>query len=433
MTRPRKPAGARRQGHREGRITAGALAVLAITTVSSCGVSASARAAHRPLPPQRGGTLISATLVAALPAARVAAELAHARLGPGDPALGARTVRYGIAAYRVVYRTPAVSGRPTRASGLVAFPDSRALTFRVVDYGHGTTADKRDVPSSFGLDAAGDGIEGRWAAELFASAGFVTTEPDYVGMGAGPGRPGYMLAATEASASLNLVRAAEQIAARRGGRLASRVLVTGFSQGGSAAMAIGNALQRGADPGIRLGALAPVSGPYDLTGAELPGVFNGQVAAGVAPFYVGYLLTAWNPVYHLYAAPRDAFTGPYATRAERLFDGSHPDGRIAAALPPSLPGLLTPGFLRHLRHPSGSLKRALLLNSTCTGWVPRVPVRLYAARGDHDVTEVNALHCLCAIRMRGGDVQLTELGPVSHDISDFLALPRIVRWFQQIR
>ncbi len=48
------------------------------------------------------------------------------------------------------------------------------------------------------------------------------------------------------------------------------------------------------------------------------------------------------------------------------------------------------------------------------------------------MTEVNALHCRHAIRMRGGDVQLTELGPVRHDISVFLALPRIVRWFQRI-
>jgi len=58
--------------------------------------------------------------------------------------------------------------------------------------------------------------------------------------------------------------------------------------------------------------------------------------------------------------------------------------------------------------------------------------RLYAARGDTTVTQVNALHCLHAIREHGGQARMVQLGPVSHEISDFLALPRIVRWFQSL-
>jgi hypothetical protein len=393
---------------------------------------AAAQAARRPAPAGQGGVLISATPIARLSRQSVAAELRNARLGPGDPALGAGAVRYGVAAYRVIYRTRTATGRPTRASGLVAFPLGGSRQLRLVDYGHGTTAYKPDVPSSFGLDASRDGLEGRWSAELFASAGFAVAEPDYVGMGAGPGRPEYMVAKSEVSASLDLLAAARQLAAGRHGQINPGVLVTGFSQGGAAALAAGRALQRGAAPGFRLAALAPVSGPYDLLHAELPGMFNGQVV-GAGPYLAGYALTAWNPLYHLYTAPVDAFRAPYAARMPGLFDGSHPDQQIIASLPPSLRDLLTPRFLWLLRHPAGAFRQDLIRNDTCTGWTPRVPVRLYAARGDTFVTELNSLHCQRAIRAHHGRVRLVQLGAVSHNISDFLALPKIVRWFQHLR
>lgn len=70
--------------------------------------------------------------------------------------------------YRVLYRTVNAVGQPVRASGLVAFPSGGPRRLPLVSYDHGTASTKRDAPSSFGLDKAGDGIEGRWSAELFA-------------------------------------------------------------------------------------------------------------------------------------------------------------------------------------------------------------------------------------------------------------------------
>jgi hypothetical protein len=63
------------------------------------------------------------------------------------------------------------------------------------------------------------------------------------------------------------------------------------------------------------------------------------------------------------------------------------------------------------------------------GWTPNVPVKLFAASGDTTVTQVNAVQCAQAIRAHGGRVQI---GDVGHEVSDFLALPQIVRWFGQL-
>jgi len=139
--------------------------------------AAQAAAGRHPAPPAASaardrGVLISATPIARLPESAVAAELRNARYEPGTPALGAGMVRYGIDAYRVIYQTVNATGQPVRASGLVVFPAAGRRRLRLVSFATGTSTYKLNVPSTFGLDAARDGLDGRWSSELFASAGF---------------------------------------------------------------------------------------------------------------------------------------------------------------------------------------------------------------------------------------------------------------------
>lgn len=385
--------------------------------------------AHASTPVARDGTLVSATLLQRLSAASVRAELATARLGPGAPALGGGEVRYGVDAYRVAYRTTDANGRPVVASGLVALPAEGPASLPVVSYTHGTTATKADVPSSFGL-GKDHAVEGRWSAELFASAGFAVTEPDYVGMGSGTGPIEYLIAKSEASAAADLLSAARTLAGSRYDSLRRGVLVTGFSEGGQAAMALGRTLQ-GSHGYFRPRALAPVAGPYELSTVELPALFNGRVSQVLEPYYMGYVLTSWNRIYHLYAKPSDAFRAPYASKMAGLYNGGQQDAAIVAALPTTLRQLLTPRYYALLQHPTAKVRRAFAANDTC-GWTPDVPVRMFAASGDTTVTPADTAQCVRAIRSRGGDATAIQFGNVSHDVSDFLALHQIVRWFLRV-
>lgn len=79
----------------------------------------------------------------------------------------------------------------------------------------------------------------------YASAGFATVAPDYLGMGAGPGKHPWKDVPSETSASLDLLRAARQFTPSTGHTLDRDVLVTGFSQGASGALGLGRALQLG--------------------------------------------------------------------------------------------------------------------------------------------------------------------------------------------
>ncbi|MFE0464463.1 lipase family protein [Kitasatospora sp. NPDC058965] len=333
--------------------------------------------------------------------------------------------RYGVDDYRVLYRTVDPQGRPTTASGLVSLPDRDRRTLSTVVYEHGTTAARSQAPSAAGTDQAD--------AVLFAAAGYATAAPDYLGLGSGPGPHPYADTASETTASLDLLRATRTLAARHGHRLERGVQVTGFSQGGPAAMALGRALQEGADPHFALVSLAPISGPYDAQHAEAPaGLVDATLRGRDTSYYFGYWLTAMNRLYHLYDSPSELFQAPYDQQVEALYDGTHTDAEIFAALPDDPHRLLTPHAVDWALHPTGALLRAFRDNDgTCTAWVPEVPVQLFAADGDKDVAYANSEHCARDLRAHGVKVTLTDVGPVEHSPSRQAALPQVAALFAE--
>ncbi|GES32808.1 hypothetical protein San01_52960 [Streptomyces angustmyceticus] len=147
----------------------------------------------------RRGTLLSVTPLGRQNRAEVAAEARKQGLAAG-------TARHGVAAYRLIYRTRTPDGRPTTASGLLALPVGTGhRPLPPVVHSHGTLARRGDAPSvAKGPDRA--------VSVLYASAGRAALAPDYLGLGAGPGRHPYMDARSGASASLDLLRAARSAA-----------------------------------------------------------------------------------------------------------------------------------------------------------------------------------------------------------------------------
>ncbi|HTJ72063.1 MAG TPA: hypothetical protein VL551_31270 [Actinospica sp.] len=386
-----------------------AVVVLMCTTVTAH--AAEGRPAGR-------GTLLSVTKIGELTPAEVQAAV--------EPFFGdTRRVKYGISDYRITYATVDAWGRPTVASGLIALPEDRTgRVLRVVSYDHGTNPTRDTVASV----AAGDGD--REAVELFASAGYAAVAPDYVGLGTGAGLHPYMDLSSEVTATVDMLDAGRALAARHGVVLDPRLLVTGFSQGGPAAMATAEAVQDGeAGHGWRLAALAPISGPYDVQHAETPAMLNGELDPESSVLYISYWTVALNRVYHLYDRPDEAFRQPYAGIVEGLYDGNHSEEQILAALPGSVDQLLTPRYLAWLEHPSGALLAAMRQSDGSCAWHPDVPVELYAANGDKDVAIADSEHCDAQLTARGADVQLTDLGDVDHNHSAMLAIPRILAFF----
>ncbi|MBR8642186.1 hypothetical protein KEF29_29805 [Streptomyces tuirus] len=364
----------------------------------------------------RRGAFVSAEHVQGLTPRQVEQALADAGLDEAG-------VRHGVDAYRLVYRTLDPQGRPTTASGLVVLPRTEERWLRTVSYAHGTLVNRHDAPS------VKEGTAERAAPLAFAGAGFAAIAPDYLGFGEGPGRHPWMHAESEAGASLDLLRAGRTFALRHGRILDRRILVSGFSQGGHAATALARQLAEGKGGWLRLGALAPVSGPYDMGGVQLPAMLSGKLDPYEATLGIAQWTVAWNGVYRFYSDPSEAFRAPYDQTVEQLFDGEHTLDEIFAELPGTPQELLTSAFLERLTNPTAEIAAAFRDNDRTCDMNPRVPTRLYAASGDPSVLPVNAEHCSEAIRARGGSTELVDLGAVDHITSEQRAVPAVVRWF----
>ncbi|WP_242909516.1 lipase family protein [Actinomadura terrae] len=368
------------------------------------------------------GTVVSATRVA-----HMTGKQTGAYLKDNDDALASPRPRNGVDAYRVVYRTITPTGRPTTASGIVALPSTAPRkALRAVSFAHGTLANKKDAGGT-----AEDG-QGRVAAVYYAAAGYAGVAPDYLGLGLGPGPHPYMHSASEASASLDMLRAARTVAASHGVRFQPRVTVTGFSQGGVAAMALGRELGRGADPHLRLGPIATISGPFDLLRAQLPESLSPRstLAPKASVFYLAYITTAWKHGFGLYRSPSEVFNAPYASIVEGLFDGSKNEvTEILPKLPDTPEQLLTPAYRKRLAHPSGTLLKAIRSSDGTCDWRPDVPVRLFAGSGDEQVAYANTLSCARALRAHGARPQVVDYGPKSQHMGSLKrGLPDILRW-----
>ena len=385
------------------------------TTACASAPPTTAASTDRCTGPDRG-QLLSATPTAELSSAQVSQALTSAHL-PG-------TARYGVDEYRILYCTVSPHQAPTVASGLLALPHALPGDLPLVVYEHSTVVATQDTPS---FHATGDGL---LAPPFFATDGFAVVAPDYLGLGAAPGPHPFMQAASEASATLDLLPAADRAAAGLRVRLSHDVLLSGHSQGGAAAMAAGQALQQ--DNGLwRLRALAPMAGPYELGAAELPAITDSRaVDPHRASAYLAYLLIEWNKLYHLYSEPGQVFTQPYASTIDALFDGSHEFTEIAGDLP-APQQLFQPAYLALIAHPSGPLEAALATNDVCR-WAPRVAVRLFAGRADRDVVFANAQQCRAEIIAHGGDATVADMGDVDHIGTVIAALPTIRTWFAEL-
>jgi hypothetical protein len=350
----------------------------------------------------------------------------------------AATARYGVRAYRLVYRTVDAFGRPTTASGLLAVPISGERDLPVVSFTHGTEASRGDAPSvqPSGFDPA--------PAYTYASAGFATVEPDYLGLGTGPGPHPWMDVPSETTTTLDLLRAARGYLAGHGRALRHDVMVTGFSQGASAALGLARALQAGADPWFRLGALAPISGAYDFQGAEIPALLNGELVrlnpipglgSKYTVLYTAFTFIGFSRVHPIAGLPAKIFKAPYASTLPRLFDGDHTDQQVFNGTPATLDELLTPYGFELLRHPTGGLLAAFRsADSVCSGWTPTAQTRLYMADGDEQAVKANTWHCQAAFAAHGATVPVVDLGTPDnqnsrHYGSNAAGTGQIVRWF----
>ena len=163
---------------------------------------------------------------------------------------------YDVDMYKIIYVTKSVDMLPDTASGIICVAVDTNSVFPVLIYDHGTVKDRHDVPSE------GSGEQSFVIA--IASLGYHCITPDYIGLGISKGLHPYIHPETEAGAGIDLMYAVKNMEETENVHFNDQIFVTGYSQGGHAAMATAREMQN--TYGLNVTAAAPMSGPYSITG-----------------------------------------------------------------------------------------------------------------------------------------------------------------------
>jgi pimeloyl-ACP methyl ester carboxylesterase len=137
----------------------------------------------------------------------------------------------GAKNYLVDYKQIGVRGTMVPVSGMVAVPKGKAPKggWPVITWAHGTTG-IADVCAPSRLPAGTGGLNIPML-ESWIKAGYAVVRTDYEGLG-GPGPHPYLIGISEGRGMLDIVRAARQLDPQ----LSDRVVISGHSQGGHAAL-----------------------------------------------------------------------------------------------------------------------------------------------------------------------------------------------------
>ena len=266
-------------------------------------------------PPFRIASLDAATFHAELGASASGAQLLEV----------AGTPTCGVDFYYIQYNTVGGAGEATTASGALMVPTGAAPQCSggrpIVLYAHGTNADRTlniaDITNT-------SNTEGALIAAMFAAQGYIVVAPNYAG---------YDSSALTYHPYLNLdQQSKDMIDALTAARTAlphtlttettdgGKLFITGYSQGGSVAMATHRAMQAA---GMTVTASAPMSGPYALE-AFGDAVFYGQVNIG-ATVFTPLLITSYQNSYgNIYKNLTDVYEANYAPKMADVLPSTIP-------------------------------------------------------------------------------------------------------------
>jgi len=303
------------------------------------------------------------------------------------PGITKDTVLFGYQAYLIPYKTTDEEGNTVEVSGLMAVPTDipepiaakvEAAGFAVVSDDHGTIFANRDAPTVSNQMA---GTPQGSALILTALSGFVTLQPDYIGYGDSTDHyHPYMLKKSLANSTVDFIKAARVFAKNNSIKLNELLFVTGYSEGGYAAMATLEKIEKEGE--LHVAMAAPMAGPYALDYMAL-GVLK-EPTIGVPSFMaeVGY---AYSKAYGQNITK--VINEPYASKLPELFSGDYNRTQIDPKLTHDTLGLFNASFVadvfgpEHKGNPNNWFMQAISLNSVYR-WAPQTPIALVQCESD---------------------------------------------------
>jgi pimeloyl-ACP methyl ester carboxylesterase len=357
--------------------------------------------------PEPQTRLVSSAKVADIPLQQLSAVVAQT-----NPSY-ASLLKYGISAYRLVYKTRNWDGTIINASGLLLIP-ATTNPVPMIGQQHGTIFSEAEAPSNFGPAS-----EAYQYGTIFASNGFIIASPDYIGYGESKGLiHTYEHRASLAQTSLDMLRAArEYINSNSAVHWDSRLYLAGYSEGGYATMSLYKKMQEEVPTEFNLRAVSSGAGAHDKTTftktlLTQPSAVNPQWNRAFL-----WVLLTYNQIYPTLRRPLDYyFKEPYLSDIKA--------NQQLATLNGSFNDVLTDTFKMGILNGTDTAFLSAVAENDVYNWKPLIPLLLVHGTADPQVYFLNSQNAYAAMLAQGSTVvKLLPLVGKTHveTIPDWLA------------
>lgn len=315
--------------------------------------------------------------------------------------LGVLFANTDVDCYKITYTTINPEGELDTASGFISLPVDETITYPIAVYHHGTVGSRLEVPSNLSYEHV--------LPAALSSVGFISIAPDYIGLGTSRGEHPYIHAASEASASKDMLSATLEFLSAEKYKTNNNLYITGYSQGGHAGMALHRLLET-SGTSFNLKAASHLSGPYDISTSMTNLLLGEEEYEFVA--YAANVALSFNRIYGIFPNERasDLFLEPYATEIEKFrreeidlwklneFMLKELKKNSGKAQPKRMviPSLVTE-ITTNPNHPI----RIALLDNDVYDWKPGIPTRLLYCKADDQVSYKNSLVAEAKMKQNG--------------------------------
>ena len=332
-------------------------------------------------------------------------------------------LKYDVVVFSMVYTTT-YQGKEIQASGLMCFPRNMPEAPPIISAQHGTLFAHKDAPSNFPNSFNGP--------ELFASAGYATFIPDYIGYGASANvlHP-YYNAQYSAMSVIDMIKAGKIFCKEEEIPVSDKLFLAGYSEGGYVTLAAQKEIESNPKHNLKLTAVAAGAGGYDLT-SMLGNIASGQTYNN--PSYLAFMLQAFNVANRWNRPLTDFFREPYASKIPGLLDGSKTGSEVNSELVKQPGQLFAPAFFNALSGFGETQFKAALADNSLTNWAPKAPTRLYHGTADDVVPYANSEITFNKLKANGAaNITLTAISNGTHGTTFQPMIAELIPWFASLK
>ncbi len=337
--------------------------------------------------------------------------------------------QYGMDIYYLEYTTKKLNADRDTASGMFAVPAIKNTKFPILIYEHGTANDRNSVPSK---------DDNQVLAAVLGSYGYICVFPDYIGLGISKGLHPYLDPKSESWATIDMLKAVKKLKDEKVLNYNNQLFVTGYSQGGHAAMATSRGLQ---DIQVEVTASAPMSGPYSISKEMKSFTLSDREYR-----FCGYLGSVFLSAKYVHPdllaelSVEDAFKPDFAKIVNRFASEEIDLNTMNKAMinllskegEKIIPNRMLKDEVKQkvLEDPEYSLNKALKRMDVCD-WKPEFPLKMIYCKADDQVTYRNAVYTDSLMKVNGAkDVSAVDVFSAGNHGSCFnFALLNMLKFF----